>query len=120
MAHRLWLARAISVVHGAVVLLFVVGWALPWRQALWAVVLGATVVQAGWWLFGNRCLLTVAEARLRGSPAGGVTLDDAHFVRDLAERVLGRRPSERWLELATYGVMWGAFAIAAARLGLRL
>jgi len=116
MLDRVWLARAVSAVHAAVILLFVTGWAMPWREALWAVVLGALVVQAGWWLFEDRCVLTVLEARLRGEAS--VVETRPNFIGDVATRVLGRRPSERWLSVATYGVMWGSFAIAAARLGL--
>src|SRR5262245_18845924 len=122
MTHRLWLARAISAVHSAVVLLFVVGWATPWREVLWAVVVGAVTVQMGWWLFGNRCVLTVLEARLRAgleaAPLAPAPEHAPNFIADVATRFLGHRPSERALQLMTHGVMWGAFSIAAARLRL--
>jgi len=121
MLHRLWLARAIAAIHSAIVLLFAIGWALPWRESHWAVVCAAVIVQGGWWLFGNRCLLTVWEARLRGKepePVPAAPDEDApNFIRDGMTRLLGRRPPERWLSYATYGVLWGSFTIAAARLG---
>ena len=118
MDRRLWLARAIWFLHTSIVLLFAIGWALPWRNALWAVVVAAALVQVGWWIFGDRCLLTVAESRLRGASDEEPEGAEARFVGDLAARILGWRPADRWLDLATYGVMWGACAIAALRLGL--
>lgn len=118
---RLCAARALSAMHLAIVLLFVVGWALPWRGVLAAVVVAAPVVQAGWWLFGDRCLLTLLERRLRGaSPPRAASADEAppNFLVDLASTVVGRPVSDAWVNVTARVVMWTAFTIAALRLAL--
>jgi len=119
---RLWTARALSVVHGAVVALFLVGWALPWRGALWAVAIGAIVVRTNWWLFDDRCLLTILESRLRGGDALAARRleEDADappsFIGDLVARVLGRPLPLQWVDNASHAIMWGAFSVATLRL----
>lgn len=103
---------------------FLVGWALPWREALWAVVVGAVVVRAGWWLFDDRCLLSILEARLRGGAVSFSTQPELapeekpNFIADTVEGLLGRPMPLHWVNNATYAVLWSAFSIAAVRLAI--
>jgi hypothetical protein len=104
--------------HLAVISLFVVGWALPWRELLIAVVVAAPVVQAGWWIFGDLCVLTLLERRLRGAPLAPVDTGalPPNFIADVASSLLGRPVSHGWINVMARVVMWAAFAIAALRL----
>ena len=116
---RLCGARTLGAVHLAIISLFVVVWASPWRELLIAVVVAAPVVQAGWWIFGDVCVLTLLEKRLRRSQLP--TKEDTgapppNFIVDVASRVLGRPVSHGWINVTARIVMWAAFAIAALRL----
>jgi hypothetical protein len=119
---RLCAARTLALLHVAILSLFVFGWALPWRAMLVAVVVSAPIVQAGWWIFRDRCVLTLLEKRLRGSRAPAVATPGAdadpppNFIADLARSVLGRPVSHGWVDLVARVVMWSAFGIAALRL----
>ena len=114
---RLLLARGVWLLHIAIVGFFLVGWTLPWREALWIVAIGAPVLQLGWWLCGDVCWLTLVEERLRGRDSEP---EDAppNFVAVLAERLAGRSLPVEWVNRVIYAVVWGGFAVAAARLAL--
>lgn len=121
---RIWLARVLTALHVSIVFVFVIGWALPWHSALVAVMVAAVVVQSGWWFFGDTCVLTLLEQKLRGAPRpddrGRAHLPEAppNFLLETATRMLGRPASARVVDALARIVMWGAFAIAALRLAL--
>ncbi len=118
------LARLIWALHVAIVAFFLVGWALPWRWALWTVAVGAVVLQVGWWLCNDVCWLTLLEERLKGAPEAPPpgTREEAeaapNFVSALVDRILGRPMPESRVNAVIYGIVWGGFTIAVARLWL--
>jgi hypothetical protein len=82
--------------------------------------IGNPIVQLNWWIFGNRCVLSVLEERLR-ERAGRRAIGEAdreplEFVSHLMSSVLGRPVSRSWGSRVSYSVLWGGFAIAAMRL----
>ncbi len=116
-------ANLLSVLHVAIIVLFVVGWAAPWREVLWAVVVGALVVRAGWWIFEDQCLLSILEERLRAA-LGAEAVErretegerKPNFVADTVTRILGRPMPVRWVDNVTYGILWSSFSVASLRL----
>jgi hypothetical protein len=114
-----WRLRASLVVRGVhlgVVAFFLVGWTLPWRGALWAVVVGALVTQVGWWFARNRCVLTLLEEWLRHGSQWASSGRDANFVARLLTSVTGR-DCPGWLATAfSYAVLWMAIAASVVRL----
>ena len=120
---RRWLAAGVRATHVAIVLFFVVGWALPWTVALVLVVIGAPLIHLGWWLCADRCILTVLEQRLLGGgstatsrePAAG----EATFIASVLEPLVGRPISADLVDKLCYGVLWSSFTIATIRLGVR-
>jgi hypothetical protein len=120
---RRLLANVVWTTHMGVLTVFVCGWALPWRWALWAVVVLAVVVQVSWWTCDDRCPLTVLEERLRGDRAPPPVLAEdearpANFVANLGAALLGRPLPHRVVNLVIYAVTWSAFTIAAIRLAI--
>ena len=95
---------------------FLVGWALPWRGALWAVAIGAVVVQAGWWLCADRCVLTILEEQAREGGAATNPEREVDFLARLLSGLTGRPVPARWVNRAAYGVLWGSCAVALLRL----
>ena len=120
---RRWLAAGVRAAHVAIVVFFVVGWALPWTVTLVLVVIGAPLIHMGWWLCADRCILTVLERRLLGSgspttlrePVAGETT----FIASVLEPLLGRPVSADLIAKLSYGVLWSSFTIATIRLGVR-
>ena len=118
---RLLLARLIAATHAAIVAYFMVAWALPWRGALWSVVIGVPLLQLGWWLLDGVCLLTIFERRLRRDPHAPRSADPEdrpNFVAAVVSKLVGRPVPERWTDIASYCVAWGGWTVAAARLAL--
>lgn len=114
---RLAAARLVWALHLGVTLFVLTGWLLPWSWALWTAVILYPVVQLNWLVFGNRCALTVVEERLRRGT--GTDDDDGaelHFVVGLLTRLLGRPVPRFYGDLVSYGVLWGGFTVASARL----
>ncbi len=121
---RLLLARVVWAVHTAIFAYFVIAWTLPWDWSLWSCVIGYPLLQINWWSFGNRCILTIVEERLRGPDAKRhVAEDDAeeplNFTAEILSRALGR-PVPHWTaDVLSYGIVWGGFTLSALRLWLR-
>jgi len=119
---RLSTARTVAALHLCTTLFIVVGWALPWRPALWAVVVVTAVAQTSWLLCNDRCPLTILEERLRGPQAPaparlpGEGDEPGNFVVDGLSRLLGRPVPYHWTNRAIYAVTWFAFTAATARL----
>lgn len=116
------LAAAVWAHHLLVFVFIAVAWALPWAWSLWLALIFYPLVQLNWWWFGNRCVLTVLEEKLRRAaptapPAEGK--EPLHFVQGLGSRLLGRPVSRVWADVVSYGVVWGGFTIAGLRLYLR-
>lgn len=118
------LAQTVWAIHLAFVVFILVAWLLPWKWALWAAVIGYPVVQINWWLFDDRCGLTVLEEWLRSPQAGTARLQAAaaeeeeplHFIAHLGERLLGRPMPRETADVLSYAVVWGGFAVASLRL----
>jgi hypothetical protein len=119
-ATRLGLARIVWAHHLMVVGLVAFGWALPWRGALWGALALYPIVLLNWWVFGNRCVLSVVEERLRGTSAraSGQTEEPLHFVQLLGSRLVGRPVPRVWADIVSYGVVCFGFAITGLRLYL--
>jgi len=120
---RIRLANGVWALHFGVVAFFVVGWLLAWGWALWTVAVGVPALQLTWQAFGDRCPLTMLEARLRGPAAvEPVHPDDGgaerSYVGELLSRILGWRVSERLATRIVHGVTWFAFSAAVIRLAL--
>lgn len=117
-------ADALRAAHIGILAFFAAGWALPWRWALWAVVIASIGTQLHWWLGNNQCYLTALEDGLRGPEVthAPTTEQDAdrplNFIADLGTRALGRPMPHRLANALAYGFVWGGCAIAAARLAL--
>lgn len=114
---RLWVADLVWGLHCAVVAFFVVAWALPWRWALWAAVIGAFLMHLQWRLNDGICVLTKLERLLRGRaplPKDG----EGSFLDELAARWIGPAYAGRFADQAAYVVLWGGAGVAGARLVL--
>ncbi|MBB85208.1 MAG: hypothetical protein CL931_15480 [Deltaproteobacteria bacterium] len=112
-------ARFVWGLHVAVIAFLLVGWALPWPAAWWTYAIGAPFVQVGWILFDDYCWLSILEARLRREPLVKETEEGQEqraFVAEFLESILGRPVPKRLSNAISYGVLWGGFAIACARL----
>ena len=112
-------ARFVWGLHVAVIAFLLAGWALPWPAAWWTYAIGAPFVQVGWILFDDYCWLSILEARLRREPLVKETEEGQEqraFVAELLESILGRPVPKRLSNAISYGVLWGGFAIACARL----
>ena len=117
----LMLARVVWSLHFLVMIWIAIVWSLPWSWAWWAALIGNPIVQLNWWIFDNRCALSVLEERLRARAAGGAVIpaDDGQpleFVSGVLSRILGRPVSRGWGSAVSYTFLWGGFAIATARL----
>ncbi len=115
------LSHVLTALHFAVISVFVVGWALPWRAALVTVVVLAVVVQGGWWACNDRCWLTMVDEWLCGPAAATeapVPDGPPNFLLRTATRLFGRPVSRAAVDWVARGVLWTAFAIAAGRLAL--
>ena len=112
------LARVVSGVHTMIVVFSCVAWALPWTWAMWVAVIAYPVIQLNWWVFDNRCILTVLEEKLRGPGAKRHAADDEplNFVAELGSRILGRPVPGSWANVASYAVIWWGFAVVSVRL----
>jgi len=115
---RALLARLVWAHHFAIFAFIAVAWALPWTWSLWTALFLYPLVQLGWWLFGNRCVLTVLEEKLR-RPAPRTDVEELHFVQALGTRLLGREVSRSFADVLSYGAVWGGFAIVGVRLYFR-
>lgn len=120
-AVRIVAARGVWLLHLGTSIWMLVGWALPWREALWAVVVWNPLVYLQWRLLDDRCILTIAEEKLRGptfvqQAAVGEKGEDARCVAVFMSRVLGR-PVPHWVaDSISYSILWTSFSIAALRL----
>lgn len=123
-ALRINAARLIWLLHVGTSVWMLVGWALPWTAALWAVVIWNPLVHLQWRLLDDRCILTIAEEKLRGptyvqKAAVSEDGEDARCLAEFMSRVLGR-PVPHWIaDALSYSMVWIGFTIAAARLWLR-
>lgn len=116
---RLGAARLVWAIHVAVIAFLLSGWALPWSGAWWIYVIGAPFIQVGWIFFDDYCWLSILEAKLRRESLVKETLDGAEqraFVAELLESILGRPVPKSISNGISYGVLWGGFVIACARL----
>ena len=139
---RTAMARTVWLLHVGVMLLLLTAWCLPWRWAPWVAVTLAPMVHLNWWVFRDRCILTILEEKLRGAPAAapvaaggeaparpagpavgdepqealGDTEEDLHFVSTFLSGLLGRPVSRAVADRISYGVVWTGFALGAGRL----
>ena len=113
--------HGLTLLHFAVISIFLVGWALPWREAHAVVVVSAIVVRVGWLLFDDLCILTLLQERLRaldGLPPAHPEGEPPNFIAAALSRCLGRSVSPGLASNLTYGILWTAFALAGVRLAL--
>lgn len=115
-AARPTLARAVALLHMAIIVLFTVGWLLPWNTAYWLVIGGGALLPISWALFDNNCPLTRLERQLAGTARDAEPDGQNHFVSRLLSRVLGRPVSDRTGDIVVYAVLISSMSICAARL----
>ncbi len=120
---RLTMARIIWFLHTSIVVFMLTGWAYPWEWAAVAILVGCPLIQLNWWIFGNRCVLTIIEEKLRGAPMEALASDESQeeppsFVQNLALRFLGRPIPYAVANAAAYVVLWGSFTAVTVRYGL--
>ena len=118
---RLAAARLVWLAHTGVTGWLLLGPLLPHRAAAWALVVGNPLIHLQWRAFGDRCLLTILEERLRGATferrAAVVDGDEpVGFVAETLSRALGRPVTHGFANVLSYGVLWAGFAIAVVRL----
>lgn len=112
-------ARAVSLLHTGVILIFTLGWLAPWSFVHWLVLGGGILMQLSWTLFDNDCPLTLLERRLAGdsdperdrSPDG-----PRNFVSRLLSRIVRRTVSDRTGDIVTYAVLFSSMLICTSRL----
>src|SRR5262244_1901203 len=96
----LFFARTVWAVHLLILVWLAVVWSLPWKWAWWAAMIGNPVVQLNWWLFDNRCALSILEERLRARSAPSAQSDvdgePGDFVSRVMSDALGRPVSRAW------------------------
>jgi len=114
-------AKALWLLHAGLTLFLVVGWALPWNEALWGCLIIAIGMQLQWWFNANECLLTQWETRLLGRPQLRAGISDGppeeqRFAADLVEAIFRRRPSARCTDRFAYAVVWTSATLSALRL----
>lgn len=113
------MARAVSLLHMAVIAFFTLGWLLPWSFVHWLVIGGGILMQFSWTLFDNDCPLTLLERRLAGIRAReGNPTEQRNFVSGLLSRVIGRTVSDRAGDATTYAVLFSSMLFCAVRLAL--
>lgn len=122
-ALRIAAARGVWLLHLGTSLWMLVGWALPWREALWAVVIWNPLIQLQWRLLDDRCILTLAEEKLRGptfvrQAAVSEEGEDVRCVAEFMTRVLGRPVPNGVADAISSGILWTTFSMAALRLWL--
>lgn len=115
-AARPALARAVALLHMAIVAFFTVGWLLPWNTAYWLVLGGGALLPLSWAVFDNDCPLTRLEHQLAGTARDADPEGQRHFVSRLLSRVAGRSISDRTGDIVVYAVLMSSMSICAARL----
>lgn len=110
------LARAVALLHGAVVAFFTVGWLLPWSAVHWLVIGGGALLPLCWALFDNECPLTRLERHLAGTDHDADAAERNYFVSRVLSRILDRTVSDRTGDLVIYAVLSSSMLICAARL----
>jgi hypothetical protein len=108
------LASLVCVIHTGVVVFFVLGWALPWRWALWTCTIGAVVMRLHWWMNDDVCMLTQLERRLRGDAARPAQRE--RFIARLLRVALRRSVPDGLVDWATHGILWTGAGLASLRL----
>lgn len=110
------LARAVALLHVAIVVFFTIGWLLPWSAVHWLVIGGGALLPLCWALFDNECPLTRLENRLAGTTADEKPEDQHYFVSRLLSLMLGRTVSDRIGDIVIHAVLLSSVSICAARL----
>lgn len=110
------LARAVALLHVAIVVFFTIGWLLPWSTSHWLVIGGGALLPLAWALFDNDCPLTRLERRLAGTTHDVEPEGQRYFVSRLLSQILGRTVSDRTGDIVIYAVLFSSMSICAARL----
>lgn len=110
------LARAVALLHAAIVVFFTVGWLLPWSAVHWLVIGGGAMLPICWTLFDNECPLTRIERHLAGAEHDAEAADRNYFVSRVLSRILGRTVSDRTGTAVIYAVLSSSMVISFARL----
>ena len=110
---KFFMADVIHHLHTAVVLLSIGGWMMPNENLLKGYIVFMIAIMAQWALYGNRCILTVWEDELRGKGSQSGT---ESFIGTLIKRISGYQPSERFVDLMSYGIGVACVLLAVTRL----
>jgi hypothetical protein len=105
------------ILHWAVLAFVLVGWALPWKLALWfhALLIPALVVH--WLTNDHRCVLTEMEEKFKASAkAPERPPNEESFTGYIIRKLTGKTLSEKALAGVSYGVMKVVWILTVLRL----
>jgi hypothetical protein len=100
------LGRTCFLLHFAVMVFIVSGWAMPWRSALLFYLAFVPVVTLQWQFNRNSCVLNNLESLMRtGTWRDPTNEEEGAWLRTLAKDVLGIRVRPAQMEAFIYMVM---------------
>jgi len=115
------LARLVAYLHTVLVVVFGLGWLLPWTAVHWLVIGGGIAMQLSWWLLDGDCVLTRLERyleRVDGAPREEEAGDERRFVTRLVSGLLNRPVPDGVGNLIVYVALYTSMSICAVRLAL--
>jgi len=119
-------ANVVWLLHVGIVATVMLAGLLPFETLWWLILALAPIMQIQWWANRNRCVLTTLEHRLReatpGAAAARPTANEIPAPEDtFVGRLLGPfvgELSNRAIDGIATGVLWLAFLVCSARIGL--
>ena len=111
------LAFITHLVHWAVLLFVLVGWALPWKFALWFHALLIPMLAIHWLTNENRCFLTEIEEKFKASALHPQRpSNEEPFIGYIIRKITGKKLTEKALASVSYGVMTIVWILTVLRL----
>ncbi len=116
-ARRDPLGLSCHILHLAIMVYFVTGWAAPWSAALGFYLVFVPAVAIQWQFNANACVLNNLESWLRsGRWRDPGNREEGAWLASLAEDYLGFRPGPLAVDLFTYAVLLVLWSMALIHL----
>ncbi len=117
-------ARALSWschnLHLAILVFIILGWVVPVSAVLWAHVVLVPLILGIWYLNDCSCPLNNIESYLlKGLWRDPDNREEGSFVVVVVEQYLGMQPTQKQMDMITYGIMGLAWALSGVHLWLR-
>ena len=117
-------ARALSWachnLHLAILVFIILGWVVPVNAVLWAHLVLVPLILGIWYLNDCSCPLNNIESYLlKGLWRDPDNREEGSFVVVVVEQYLGMQPTQKQMDMITYGIMGLAWALSGVHLWLR-